>query len=85
MTVLPFDLHHDLITVAQAAELAGVTDDVIRQWKRRGHLEPAGTDDDGRPMFTGIAVLRAEAKTRKGARRYPTPAPTERDHLTNSA
>lgn len=66
---LPYDLHHDLITVAQAAELAGVSEDVIRQWKRRGRLTPAGVDESRRPLFTGIAVLRAEAATRKAARR----------------
>jgi DNA-binding transcriptional MerR regulator len=71
MTNLPFDLHEDLISVAEAAALAGVTEAAVRQWKRRGHLHPAGADEDGRPLFTGIAVLRAEAKTRKGARRRP--------------
>jgi DNA-binding transcriptional MerR regulator len=67
--VLPFDLHEDLIGVADAAALAGVSESAIRQWKRRGHLKPAGLDEFGRPMFTGVAVLRAEAKTRKSARR----------------
>lgn len=85
LTQLPYDLHTDLISVADAATLAGVTDDVIRTWKRRGHLTPAGTDDYGRPLFTGIDVLRAEAKTRKHARRTPAPRATQRDHLTDSA
>jgi hypothetical protein len=68
---LHFDLQSDLITVSEAATLAGVSDAVIRQWKRRGHLEQAGEEDLGRPLFTGIAVLRAEAKTRPRARRDP--------------
>ena len=67
------DLHDDLLTVSTAATLAGVTEAAIRQWKRRGHLQPAGLDHLGRPLFTGIDVLRAEAKTRKAGRRR-TPA-----------
>lgn len=82
---LHYDLHADLIGVSEAATLAGVTDDVIRQWKRRGHLKPAGADDLGRPLFTGIAVLRAEAKTRRGARRNPLPASATPPDLTDSA
>jgi hypothetical protein len=70
---LPYDLHADLITVSEAATLAGVDTATIRQWKKRGHLAPSGEDDFGRPLFTGISVLRAEAKTRKAARRSPTP------------
>lgn len=66
---LPYDLHADLISVSDAATLAGVDAATIRQWKKRGHLEPSGADEFGRPMFTGIAVLRAEAKTRHRARR----------------
>lgn len=73
--LLTFDLHEDLISVSEAATLAGVTEATIRQWKRRRHLEAAGLDEDGRPLFTGIAVLRAEAKTRKAARRHSVPAP----------
>lgn len=69
--LLPFDLHEDLISVSEAATLAGVDSGTVRQWKRRGHLEPSGADEFGRPLFTGIAVLRAEAKTRKAARRRP--------------
>lgn len=82
---LHYDLQTDLITVSEAATLAGVSESVIRQWKRRGHLDAADTDDFGRPLFTGIAVLRAEAKTRKGARRSPLPPATERRNLTNRA
>lgn len=82
---LHYNLQTDLITVSEAATLAGVSDAVIRQWKRRGHLEAADTDEFGRPLFLGIAVLRAEAKTRKGARRTPISVATERRHLTNTA
>lgn len=66
------DLHDDLIDYSYAATLAGVNEATVRQWKRRGHLHPAGMDEFGRPLFTGIDVLRAEAKTRRHARREPT-------------
>lgn len=78
--VLPFDLHTDLITVAQAAELAfGWTENkrlrrrqqaVIRKWAERGHLQIRDTAGPwGGPRFHGIDVLRAEQKTRERARR----------------
>lgn len=68
---LTIDLQADLIGYSEAATLAGVDVTAVRQWKRRGHLTPSGTDEFGRPLFTGIDVLRAEAKTRKHARRMP--------------
>lgn len=78
--VLPFDLHTDLIDVAQAAELAfgwGKTPrdrrrlaNTIRKWVARKHLEPRDHGGPrGGPRFYGIDVLRAEAKTRERARR----------------
>lgn len=84
--VLPYDLHRTPLTVRQAAELCwGETsdpdeqrrrEDVIRQWKRRGHLRSivdiGGNpvlDDGGRPRFYGIDVLRARAKVETGYRR----------------
>jgi len=69
--LLTFDLHDDLINAEMAAHVAGVTVETIWQWKRRGHITPAGLDEYGRPLYTGIDVLRAEAKTRKAARRVP--------------
>lgn len=72
---LPYDLQTDLISVSEAATLAGVSEAAIRKWKQRGHLEATGEDDFGRPLFTGIAVLRAEVKTRRRARRELSPAP----------
>jgi DNA-binding transcriptional MerR regulator len=67
------DLQRDLLTTAEAAQLAGVSVDVIRQWKTRGHLPAAGNDQRGRPLYRGIDVLHAEAATRKAARRHPVP------------
>lgn len=72
---LPYDLQTDLITVSEAATLAAVSESAIRKWKQRGHLEVAGEDDFGRPLFLGIAVLRAEARTRHRARRELSPLP----------
>ncbi|MFF7991756.1 MerR family transcriptional regulator [Kitasatospora xanthocidica] len=59
----------DLMTPAEAAALCRVTTDAIWQWKRRGHLTPAGLDHHGRPLYRQIDVAHAEAKTRKRAGR----------------
>ncbi|MGY1773520.1 MerR family transcriptional regulator [Blastococcus sp. SYSU D00813] len=66
---LPYDLHEDLIDYPEAARLAGVPEPTVRQWKSRHHLDPAGKDARGRPLFRPIDVLRAEARTRANARR----------------
>ncbi len=58
------DLFHDELTTAQAAELAGVRPDLIRQWKARGYLSPCSVDRQGRPRFLGIDVAKAEHRTR---------------------
>jgi hypothetical protein len=57
--LLEVDMHEDLLSVSEAATHAGVDAARIRQWKRRGHLQPAGLDAFGRPMFRLIDVLRA--------------------------
>lgn len=63
------DYQTDHLTVLEAAIFAGVTEDTVRQWKRRGHLTPCGLDEGGRPLFVGIDVLRAEARASANARR----------------
>jgi DNA-binding transcriptional MerR regulator len=63
------DYHTETLNVLEAAVFAGVSEDTIRQWKRRGHLTACDADEAGRPLFYGIDVLRAEAKTRHRARR----------------
>lgn len=63
------DLHEDLIDYGKAAELAGVEEATVRQWKSRGHLHPA-TYEGRRPLFHPIDVLRAEAATRHLGRRH---------------
>lgn len=63
------DMHADLLTVGEAATIYHVTEARIRQWKKRGHLAPAGLDEFGRPLFTGVDVLRAEATAAANRRR----------------
>lgn len=78
--VLPFDLHTDLITVAEAAELVfGWSDDrkqrrrneaVVHGWIRREHLAVQDRNGPrGSPRVLGIDALRAERTTRERARR----------------
>lgn len=55
--------------VAEAARRARVKPVTIRQWVFRGHLKPVERDAQGRPRFRPLDVARAEAKTRKHARR----------------
>jgi hypothetical protein len=72
---LSVDLATTLWTVEQAAEAAQVSPNVVRNWKYRGHLDQAGTDWRGRPLFRAIDVIRAEKATREKARRsYPMAA-----------
>ncbi len=73
---LPWDLHHDPLSLDQAADLAfGPTDDWgerrrqikrIRQWRTRYPAlfeDASGWDADaGRAWVLGIAVLRAKAR-----------------------
>ncbi|MGW1071561.1 MerR family transcriptional regulator [Streptomyces sp. NPDC002537] len=67
---LPDDLEHALWTTAEAAEAAGVSRDVIYQWKARGKLTPVARR--GRPRYRALDVLRAEAATRTRACRIHT-------------
>lgn len=63
-----------MVTTADAAELAGVDVETIRQWRRRGYisragargkLETRGLSRDGRPMFLASEVLEIAATTRE--------------------
>lgn len=63
-----------LITTAQAARLAGVQENTIRQWVTRGLLAKAGLDERGHSLFDPGAVARCELATRHKARRIPAPA-----------
>lgn len=73
---LPYDLWESTITYARAAELAGVGINVIYNWASRGYR---GTDGQWHRLdvyataegkrLQPIQVLRAEAATRRRARR----------------
>lgn len=69
MVDLTVDLTTTKWTVAQAAEAAQVSPNVIRNWKYRGLLAEAGRDFRDRPLFLAIDVIRAEKATREKARR----------------
>jgi hypothetical protein len=69
---------HRPVGIRWAAILADVSQDQIRQWKRRGHLEQAGADERGRPLYRGIDVLRAQAKAEVNAARTQAAVPATR-------
>ncbi|NUS14555.1 MAG: MerR family transcriptional regulator [Streptomyces sp.] len=58
-----------LLTGPQCAALCGVEPATIRQWKRRGLIQPDGLDERGRPMYRQMTIARAEARTRARAGR----------------
>lgn len=67
MVNLDGDLTRKTWTVAEAAEAAGVTPDVIYQWKRRGKITPVNAT--GWPRYRALDILKAEAATRERAHR----------------
>ncbi|MEU1800888.1 MerR family transcriptional regulator [Streptomyces sp. NPDC019937] len=67
MVTLDGDLSRTTWTTPQAAEAAGVTPDVIYQWKRRGKLVPVNRK--GWPRYRAMDVLQVEASTRQRAGR----------------
>jgi len=57
-----------LLTRAQAAEVAGVSVERIRTWERRKHLERAGLNEAGAPVYTALDVAKAQHKLREFTR-----------------
>lgn len=58
-----------LIWTAQAAEMVGADPATIRKWRQRGHLEPRGLDEHGKPLYHPDDVAAAERTvTRNGLR-----------------
>jgi DNA-binding transcriptional MerR regulator len=51
-----------LLTRAEAAEVARVSVERIRTWERRGHLDRAGLNDGGMPVYTALDVAKAQRK-----------------------
>jgi hypothetical protein len=52
-----------------SATAAAVTRPAICNWVKRGHLQPAGLDDRGRPLYALADLARAEHATRGRALR----------------
>jgi DNA-binding transcriptional MerR regulator len=65
--VIDGDLTTTTWTTTEAAEAAGVSTDVIYQWKRRGKIAPVNRR--GWPRYRALDILRAEAATRQRAHR----------------
>lgn len=59
-----------LVTAREAAELCRVKIDTVRKWERRGHLERAGLNERGWPVYLAVDVAKAEYATRERARRF---------------
>lgn len=64
----------ELLTTAQAAELAGVDIETVRQWRKRGyvsrsgqreHLQVRGLSERGWPMFLAAEVREVAETTRR--------------------
>lgn len=65
--VIDGDLDRVTWTTTEAAEAAGVTRDVIYQWRARGKITPVNRR--GWPRYRAMDVLRAEQSTRERAGR----------------
>jgi hypothetical protein len=92
VTLLTVDLHHDLLTQREAAELAGVSVEAVRKWATRGYLDAHGQRQylpdkgkPGHPRHLGIDVLRAEAATRRRAGRRPIPLTSGNVHVHSAS
>lgn len=71
----------DLLSTADAAQLASVRPGTVRQWRKRGfydqyghhrRLTPAGHDRRGWPQFRAADILAAAAATRHRRQRRTT-------------
>lgn len=51
-----------LLTRPEAAEVAQVSKERIRGWERGGHLERAGLNERGEPVYTALAVAKVQHK-----------------------
>lgn len=63
------DLTTALWTTDVAAARAGVSANVVRNWQYRGLLSPNRITPEGRPLYRALDVVRAEAASRRRARR----------------
>lgn len=70
-----------LLSTSEAAAAARVKRSLIRDWKRRGLLTPAGQDHRGWPLYDVIDVMATERRTHTdhaGHRRPTDPPKTKR-------
>lgn len=51
-----------LLTRSEAAEVARVSKERIRAWERNGHLERAGLNENGLPVYKAVEVAKAQHK-----------------------
>lgn len=51
-----------LLTRAQVAEVAGVAKERVRGWERAGHLERAGLNEKGEPVYTALDAAKVARK-----------------------
>lgn len=54
-----------LLTAPEAAEVAGVKIGRIRTWDRRGHLERAGLNERGWPLYKALDVAKCKHRFRE--------------------
>lgn len=57
----------DLVSTTEAANRIGVGKSTIAMWANRGHLKPSGLDQQDRPLYRMIDVLRAARDIRHRA------------------
>jgi hypothetical protein len=57
-----------LLTRAEAAEVAGVKIDRFRKWEQRGHIERAGLNERGWPLYRALDVAKAKHRFQGYAR-----------------
>lgn len=53
------------LTTAEAAQMIGVAEVTIRQWRKRGRLPTQGRDERGYPLHSAEAVRAAEGLVRR--------------------
>ncbi len=72
----------DMLLTADAADLAGVDVETVRQWRKRGYisrsgqrvyLQVSGQAPSGQPMFRAADILEIVATTRQRRLRRPPP------------
>jgi len=57
-----------LLTRAEAAEVAGVKVSRFRKWEQRGHIERAGLNERGWPVFRALDVAKCKHRFQGFAR-----------------